>query len=220
MRILPVAQGSHEWVLARLGIPTASAFDSIITPKTRKLSAQAEKYARTLIVEQILRAPFDDFLTTGFLMRGQAMESEALAWYELTREQDTQPGGFGLRDDGLAGASADRIVGPNGLLEIKCPSAEQHIAYLLDSEGVGYRCQVQGQLWVYEREWNDTISYHPTMPKAEVRQYRDEAFIKDLATLVRTFTEMMWEMKQKLQVHGLFTDEEIPALTVIQGGAQ
>lgn len=215
MIFYPVEQGSHEWVLARLGVPTASAFDSIITPKTKRLSAQADKYARSLLAEQILRAPMDDFLTSGFLLRGTSMEAEAVGWYELQHDVDTAPGGFAMRDDKTAGASADRLVGTNGLLEVKCPSAEQHIAYLLDREGIGYRYQVQGQLWVYEREWNDTLSYHPGMPKAEVRQYRDEAFIAALAGLVAQFHEYMLELKVKLQAVGLFEDEVFPPLEVL-----
>jgi hypothetical protein len=42
---------------ARLGIPTASNFDKIITPKTMKPSASAEKYAWALIAEQHLGEP-------------------------------------------------------------------------------------------------------------------------------------------------------------------
>jgi hypothetical protein len=53
-RLLDVEQGSVEWQMARLGIPTASNFDKIITPKTMKPSASAEKYAWALIAEQIL----------------------------------------------------------------------------------------------------------------------------------------------------------------------
>lgn len=218
----PVVQGSYEWVMLRLGVPTASAFDAIITPKTLKLSAQSDKYARQLIVEEILRAPFDEYLSTGFMMRGNALESEAVAWYELTQDVDTSDGGFALRDDRRAGASTDRIVGPDGLLELKCPSAEQHIAYLLDSKGIGYQYQVQGQLWVYEREWVDTVSYHPSMPKALVRQSRDEEFIGKLANLVNVFHEMKMEMKQKLhETHGLFDEDDLafPPLQVIAGGA-
>ena len=36
MKIVDVEQGSHEWLIARLGKPTASRFDKIITPGTRK----------------------------------------------------------------------------------------------------------------------------------------------------------------------------------------
>jgi hypothetical protein len=222
VKIFPVEQGSHEWVLLRLGVPTASAMDHIITPKTRKLSAQAEKYARTLIAEQILRAPMDEFLSSGML-RGNSMEPEAVGWFEMAHDVDTQPGGFALRDDKLAGASADRLVNNDGLLEIKCPSPEQHIAYLLDKDGIGYRYQVQTQLWVYEREYNHTLSYFPGMPKAEVRQYRDDGFIKDLETLVRQFHEMVYEMKLALVKAGHFDEDDLglgafPPLEVVRGG--
>jgi hypothetical protein len=39
-----VSQLSDEWHRLRMGIPTASEFGRIITPKTMKLSAQAPEY--------------------------------------------------------------------------------------------------------------------------------------------------------------------------------
>jgi hypothetical protein len=49
-----------------------------------------------------------------------------------------------LREDGRVGCSPDGFIGDDGILEIKCPKPENHIGYLLDVEGIGYRCQVQG----------------------------------------------------------------------------
>ena len=62
---LDVEQGYAEWVAARLGIPTASCFDKIITPKTMKPSASADKYAWELIAERVLGRPVDD-ASSGF----------------------------------------------------------------------------------------------------------------------------------------------------------
>jgi len=221
MKLYPVEQGSPAWVLAKVGVPSSSSFDKILTPKTLKYSESAAKYAWTLIAEQLLNAPLDDSLASGFIARGKSMEAEALGWYELTENVDTVPGGFCVRDDRKAGASPDFFVGNDGVGEIKCPSAEIHIGYLLDDKGIGYRTQVQGQLWVCEREFCDTLSYHPAMPKALVRQYRDDKFIAALAAAINRFHEVMLDMKDKLhQRYDLFSDEEFGALSLVQGGAQ
>lgn len=208
-------QGSEAWLRARLGIPTASQMDKIITPKTMKLSGQADGYAHQLIAEQLLGVPLDD-ASSGFMERGNIMEQRAVSYYELQRECDTVPVGFIMRDDRRSGASPDRLVGEDGLLEIKVPSAHRHVAYLLDKDGIGYRVQVQAQLWIAEREWSDTLSYHPDLPPALVRQHRDEEFIKALAAAVEQFTDYVDELKLKLQKqYGLFPDFQARILKVV-----
>lgn len=207
-------QGSAEWVRVRLGIPTASQFDRIITP-TGKPSSAVDKYAHELIAEQLLGEPLKD-ASSGFMERGTLNEERAASYYELQRDVDTVPVGFIMRDDRRAGASPDRLVGEDGLLEIKVPAANTHIGYLLDDKGIGYKCQVQGQLWIAERAWCDTLSWHPTFPPALVRQHRDEAFIKVLAAGVEQFCDYVDELKLKLQKQcGLFPDLETRVLKVV-----
>lgn len=210
---LDVQPGSGEWAMARLAIPTASQFSRILTPKTMKLSESATSYAHDLIAEEVLGVPLDD-ATSGFMNRGEVMERKAVDYYELQRDVDTEPAGFLLRDDGRVGASPDRLVGADGLLEIKVPKPANHITYLLDEQGIGYRAQVQGQLWITERAWVDTISYHPQMPIALVRQYRDEKFIAALAAAVDQFLLMLDDMKAKLVRKGL-TKLKVPDLKVM-----
>jgi hypothetical protein len=215
MKILDVEQGSPEWLMARLGIPTASNFDKIITPKTMKLSGSIDGYAQQLIAEQLLGVPMDN-ASGSFLERGNVLEKKAVDYYELQKECDTVNVGFIVRDDGRAGASPDRFVGKDGLLEIKCPSAPVHIGYLLDKDGIGYRTQVQGQLLIAEREWCDTLSYNPDLPPALVRQYRDEAFIKALSAALDQFLNYVDESKLKLQKqYGLFEGFMQPEIKVV-----
>jgi hypothetical protein len=211
---LDMDQGSAAWLMARLGIPTSSRFDEILTPTTLKFSKSAEKYAWQLIAEQATGVPVDD-ATSGFLTRGTVQEKKAVQWYEMRRDVETEGVGFILRDDKRAGCSPDRFVGTDGLLEVKVPKVTNHIGYLLDDEGIGYRCQRQGQLWLTEREWCDGLSYCPGLPNALTRTYRDEAFIKALDAAIAQFLSMLDEMKLKLQKKGLFTDVRIPDLRVV-----
>lgn len=190
-------QGSDEWYAARLGIPTASCFSKIITPKTMKPSASAIPYRHKLLAEWLMGLSLD-FVNTEVMERGKGLEAEAVRWYEFETDCDTEAVGFMTTDDGLVGCSPDRLVGANGLAEIKCPLPHTHVGYLLDGVDDAYRCQLQGQLWVAEREWVDFVSYHPTMPKVKIRVQRDEPFILALREAVEAFCESMEQGKQQL----------------------
>jgi hypothetical protein len=56
MKIHNVDQGSPEWHALRCGVPTASEFSKILTPKTMKLSEQAPAYMYRLLGEWMLGA--------------------------------------------------------------------------------------------------------------------------------------------------------------------
>ncbi len=103
--------------------------------------------------------------------RGSQMEADAVAFYELQRDCDTVKVGFITNDDGSVGASPDRLVGESGLLEIKVPSEAVHMSYLLGSGSAyeAYKVQMQGQLWVSGKAFNDSLSFHPELPPALLR---------------------------------------------------
>jgi hypothetical protein len=208
-------QGSDEWKLARLGIPTASNFKSILTPKTLKPSESRFKYAHRLIAERILRRPQDDE-SSGYASRGQEMETKAREYYEFVKGVTVERVGFIMTDDRKAGASPDGLVLTDGLLELKCPSAAVHIGYLLDDEGLDYRCQLQGQLWVAERDWVDIESYNPDLPDLIRRVGRDETFIRALASAVSSLNEYIEKSMDKLARDGFI---ELPGEPVIEGEA-
>jgi hypothetical protein len=152
------------------------------------------------------------------MARGKVVEERARSFYELKKNVDVTRVGFVLRDDGRVGCSPDGFVGDDGILEIKCPKPENHVGYLLDSEGIGYRCQVQGMLWLTGRRWVDTISYHPDFSPALVRVARDEEFIGALSRCVKTFLQTVDEMKLKLIEDGHFEKGafgSLPALKAI-----
>lgn len=194
-------QGSAAWVEARLGLPTASQFHRIITPTTMKPSASAEGYRNELLAEWLMGAPLEA-MDEGFMERGMALEAGARSFYELMREADVEQVGFLWRDDRRCGCSPDGLVGTEGGVEIKCPSPGVHVSYLLGGPGDKYRAQIQGCLWIAERQWWDFLSYHPTMPPALVRIERDERFIAALAEAVVQFCDNLDTAKSSLLARG------------------
>jgi hypothetical protein len=183
MRIIECEQGTPEWLQARLGIPSASSYAKLVTT-TGKSSAQAEAYINQLVAERITGEP-TVFHVTEPMARGVELEPEARFRYEMETGNLVIQVGFLMHDTLQAGASPDGLVGENGGLEIKCPSAHTHVEYLRDGDlPIKYFQQVQGCLWISGRDWWDFMSYHPKMEPLIVRVFRDEEFIKALECAV------------------------------------
>jgi hypothetical protein len=189
MRTINVEQGSPEWLRARLGIPTASEFDQIITPAKLTPSASQAKYRARLVAEKFLGHSLDES-GSGFMDRGTAMEGEAVAFFEFETGLTAERCGLCVLDDGSAGASPDRLIGTDGVLEIKCPAALTHMQYLLDGFD-DYRLQVQGQLWVTGRQFAYQLSYHPSIPCVLRRVERDPLVMAALDKHVPEFVRSL-----------------------------
>jgi hypothetical protein len=205
---LDCRQGSAEWIEARLGIPTASQYHRIITPKTGKLSSQAEGYAYELLAEELLGHSLDEG-ASDFMARGTALEQSAIRLYEFQRDVTTERVGFILRDDRLTGCSPDRLVDVDGGLELKCPSAKVHVGYMLGQDADAYKCQVQGGLWLTGRDWWDWLSYNPEMAPVLIRFQRDEPFIARLAAVVDQFISYLDECRLRLVAGGYLSPERM-----------
>lgn len=199
-----IEQGSADWFNARLGIPTASEYKKIITPKTMKLSAQAKDYA-ILKVSEIMTGEYQGIIEpTYYMERGKLLEQEAIEAYEFTNDVKIQKVGFVTDDNKHFGASPDFLVGENGCGENKCLKAENHLKYLLEFDTIkaDHMPQVQGQMLICEREWCDWNIYHPVMPRHTVRVYRDEVYIKQLQSCLNEFRETMNDIIETLKSRG------------------
>lgn len=191
MIVHDVKQGSADWFAVRLGIPTASEFHRILTP-TGKQSAQARPYAFRLATERLLNRPLESIDHLEWVERGKILEPEAARAYEIITGETTRPVGFITSDDGRMGCSPDRlVVGAQGGLEIKCPAPQTHLAYLIDGLGPDYRPQVQGQMLVADLEYVDFFSYHPEMPPARIRTFRDPDYIAALRASLLDFCKLL-----------------------------
>jgi hypothetical protein len=206
MKEVQVQQGSPEWIAARLGIPTASNFDKILTPGG-KLSESARKFAYYLAAEHLLNRQLDSLDYLEWVARGKELEPDAVQNYEFLQDVKTRKVGFITTNDGRIGASPDRlIVGANGGLEIKCPSPQVHVGYMIDGFGKAYKVQVQGQMYVAELDFVDRYSFHPEMPPFLERTVRDEPFITQLADALNQFSDDLAEIIRKAKASGFFQD--------------
>lgn len=197
MKIYNCEQRSLEWHNLRIGIPTASNFKKIVTPKG-KLSTQADGFMNTLLAEWALGCQLDTPTST-YMEIGTDREPESVAAYEFETGRETTEVGFVTTNDGMIGCSPDRLVGDAGILELKNPAAQTHVGYLrsraIEEE---YKPQLQGNLYVCEREWIDIQSYYPALPSVIIRVARDEAYIGALSSALGEFLDNLLAARLQL----------------------
>ena len=100
------------------------------------------------------------------MQRGTDLEPEALAAYEAYTGVLVVPMGYCAHDTLAAGASPDGFIGDDGLVEVKCPRAANHLAYLkAQSVPKEHLPQLVHQLWITERKWVDLVSFDPRWPE-------------------------------------------------------
>lgn len=184
MEIIDCDQGSPEWFQARMGIPTASEFATVLAKgegKTRKT------YMLKLAGEIISGQPMENY-QNGYMDRGKVMEDEAREFYAYTRQVELVRVGF-VRTES-AGASPDSLIGNDGGLEIKTALPHLLIELLLKNEfPPAHKAQVQGSLWITGREYWDLLVYWPGIPKFVVRAIPDKDYIANLASEVARFND-------------------------------
>jgi hypothetical protein len=166
MIIHSVAQRSEEWASLRAGKPTSSAFSNLITG-TGKPGDGLKSYAELLATETYIGGPIEDgWQGNRFTDRGIELEAEARAEYEMMKQVQVQEVGF-ITDDLMRwGASTDGLVGDDGLVEFKNLIATRFMKLLIyvkkhNKTPPEYIPQVQGELFVTERQWCDIMFYHP-----------------------------------------------------------
>jgi len=169
--------------MARLGCPSGSGFSKLIT-STGKESTSRASYVNGLIAEKVM-GEIPETYDNEWMARGRELEPDARAFYEFERGVTVQEVGFCKHDKYECGISPDGLVGPDGGLEIKCPAPSTHVKYFRAGKMPNeYKAQVQGCLWITERQWWDFLSYHPSLPPFLIRVERDDDFIKALEEIV------------------------------------
>lgn len=204
-----IEQGSPDWHRLRAGVPTASCFDQILAKgKGGAESLTRSRYLRTLAAERITGEPGEQFETDA-MKRGKAMEAQARDFYALMHS-DIEPELIGFVKNGVAGCSPDALLGNNGIIEIKTKRGDILVEVLLKNQmPQEHVAQVQGSLWVTEREFCDFVAYWPGLPLFVKRCYRDEAYIAALAKEVERFDAEVAEIVEKVRRFG----EPQPSLT-------
>lgn len=193
-------QGSSVWHQARLGCITASRIAEVVARTKSGYGAARQAYMRQLLAERLTGLVAEVYINAA-MRWGTDMEPDAVAAYEEAAGVATELVSF-LSHPAIAyaGASPDRLVGDEGLLEVKCPASATHIDTLLSGEvPERYVLQMQWQMACSGRAWCDFVSFDPRMPEDYaffvMRVRRDEECIAWLEDETRRF---IGEIEQRL----------------------
>ena len=198
MEIVDCEQNSDEWIAAKIGIPSSSQFSAILARGSGSQPSKTRRtYMRKLAGERITGKPAENF-RNAHMDRGHEMEPEARAFYEFANGVTTERVGF-IKNHG-AGASPDSLVGDVGLLEIKTALPHILIGHIEAGKSPAeHFAQVQGQMWVSERQWCDILNYWPGMPPFQTRAERDDRWIERvLAPGVQRFIDELDDMVARI----------------------
>lgn len=171
-----IQQNTPEWLQARLGKFTGSVFADLFA----KPSTKTYQNAINKVVFERLTGELPESFSNDWTERGHLLEGEAIEAYELKTFTKVNKVGFVELNDWV-GCSPDGLIGDNGMIQVKCPKFSTLIDYHLSGEVPSdYMIQMQGELLVSEREWNDFYVYHPKLKPILRRIYRDEAMINKI----------------------------------------
>lgn len=186
MEVFDIDQGGEAWFRARMGLPTASEFATVLAKGTGGGDSKTRRtYLYKLAGEIITGEPMESY-SNAHMERGKAWEDEARDRYAFITA--CEPRRVGFIRNGRKGASPDSLIGDDGMVEIKTKLPHLMVETILRGEfPPEHVAQCQGQLWVAEREWIDIAVYWPGFPLFVKRATRDEAYIRRLSGAVDEF---------------------------------
>ena len=203
--IIAVEQGTEEWLRARMGIPTASMFATIMRDgKGGSESKTRRQYMLKLAGEILTGRPMENY-ANDHMQRGKEMEDEIRKQYVFQTDAEIERVGFIKR--GRSGCSPDALVGKKKMLEIK--STLPHLLIDIHLRGEfppEHKAQCQGSLWVAGREeidiaigWTENEPGHTGVPLFIQTIKRDEKYIEAIARAVDDFNSELAYVVQQMR---------------------
>lgn len=198
-----VEQGSEEWLSLRIGKISASRAKDLLATARYGEAAGYRNYKTELAVERITGKRYERYVTKQ-MEYGTETEKVAATVYQLVTGNIAEECGIYSIEGTNVVASPDRLVGEDGLVEIKCRELGNHVESIATGKvPKEYYNQIQFQLWVTHRKWADYVSYGDEMPEnAQVfvkRIERDEEVINEIIEKVDDIEEDIAKITQVIK---------------------
>jgi len=199
MKIVNSEQRSEQWFAEKLGKPSASCFDRIVTAKGAA-SKQSDGYMYELAGQRITGKHEEGF-TNAAMQRGVDLEDEARDLFELVTGLNVMQVGLVYEDSGQYLCSPDGLIVNESVgLEIKCPTMKTHVEYLIkDQLPATYFHQVQGSMLVTGFSYWYFMSYYPAMPVFIKIINRDAQFCAALSSALDQFCADLDSLEEQLR---------------------
>lgn len=145
--------------------------------------------------------------TSNAVEHGNEYEWLAIQEYEEQKIVSVdQPGRIEHPNYDYISGEPDGLVGTDGIIEVKCPwNSKNHLGNLMEADQLSiYQWQIQGYLWITERDWCDFVSFDPRFPaKYQLsvnRVVRDNGMIGELEDRCIEFWAIVQEKLQQVQL--------------------
>jgi hypothetical protein len=204
MRTIDCEQNTPEWHAARAGRCTGSRIADVTAKTKTGVSAMRATYLGELVAERLAGFQGSDGFKSAAMKWGTDNEELACATYGFMYDCEPKKVGFVLHpvwDD--AGASPDRLINNDGLIQVKCPNSMTHITSLRGGGIDGkYLKQMQWEMRCAERVYCDFVSFDPRFPPEMQlhveRVHRDDRLIAELEKEVRLFLDEVSQTVEEL----------------------
>jgi putative phage-type endonuclease len=190
-----VSQNTDHWLDLRKGHFTASsATDLFLKPET---AGYRKCIARVLYEKKTGALLPEERYNNKAMENGHEREIFAKEQYELKTFSKVYNGGFCELNEWI-GCSPDGLVGENGLIQIKCPDFSTIVEYKRTGKlPLNYSRQMQFELLVTGREWNDFYVYYPLIEPFIIRVDRDGNIIKEIEEKLKN---AIYEVQEFLKI--------------------
>ena len=190
-----IIQGSEAWHDLRRGRFTASNIPKLFMGKT----TQGYSDALYRVAMERVTGKSTESYSNAAMLRGIQLEPMARQIYEIEKQTLVEECGF-VEVDEWMGCSPDGLVGKDGMIQIKCPAFNTHIGYIVSEEvPKDYYIQMQAEMWMSGRKWNDFMSFHPDLPSLIIRLTPDEAMYKKMSEEIEIAKQKVTEIIKKIQ---------------------
>ncbi len=154
-----LAQGSDEWLEAKLGIFGGTTFKTVQSTGDGYQSLIFEKAAQRLTLQH------QSNFSSQHTQWGIDHEHRARLRYEMLKGMSVEQHGLVFSPwSRWVAVSPDGLVDADGGIEIKCPSTtREHVRHVVNGPPPEYIAQIQGSLLVTGRLWWDFISFDPRL---------------------------------------------------------
>lgn len=166
-------QCNPQWFSKRLGKLTASSMEAAMNFNKNGKESQERINLKFRLVSERLTGDVSSQFTNDAMRHG--IETEPVAKAVLTEL------GYEIEDVGFIthptirnfGASPDGLLEEGGLLEIKCPTTETHLKWLLSGEiPEEHKPQMLAQLACTGRGWVDFVSFDDRIENPALRIFK------------------------------------------------
>ena len=196
MEIVNVEQGTPEWFDLRKTRMTASRAQAISA-----CGAGLETYIEEKMMN-LYMVPDEPGYKNRAMQRGNDLEDSASFLYSIETGVQVKKVGFVIHSE-FVGCSPDLFVGSKGMAQIKCAENKEFFRLMRGGKvKPGDVWQMQMEMLVSEREWNDYVVYNPNPRNRDMliiqRFKADVAAFKKLEAGFKKGIELMQEIKNQL----------------------